>query len=567
MEQIKRCADDFTRQATKAQTNHLYALLRVRSRLPLCCMRKSGLRFNCVEFALQKDVSFATLAWACHGEIGKVELFELDVQTMAVWLAALKIRACPRRATEIVSRLVLLVEKGCRVEDAVHDSEGVKSIFWIMLEISYRCRNDVARDVFMECIVRLQVQAMDTLTSASMRPSLTYFLTGHGLPDHLGDLPDHETSGWTTALHESVKIASYRMVEALVLNEFQVNAFDAKGKTAYQYSGARLTQAGHEPRIDGTESYEVDRIAALLSQSTDSAWSPQVRHESQSNVELSLPIGWDRINSTDEQGNRKIRTSVTSKVPSTVTLYLDRHFGSITLKSPTFSFFTDQRLALGFRKVHLPGQTYYLDLLRFLQPPSSLSSRSRISEPTYSLAYYEREASDSDTRRTLNVKQSVQVLYFRLQLVLAVAYAAIASVAWSIRSVVLAVRRALTYLARCFCLVTERTIRYLSLPLSILSIFVLALVVPGQPINIYLGSVPAAFVARRFAWSFGMKLLVNLVALASLSNLGQTALVVFVGLDRSDPIFVDMVKMFINFIVVPFGNIHVEISVSKPSIF
>ncbi|KAJ4983987.1 hypothetical protein SVAN01_10542 [Stagonosporopsis vannaccii] len=535
VEQIKRYADDFARRATKAHANQLYALLR-------------------------NNVSFATLAWACHGEIGMAELSELDVQVLAVWLAELRNRACPRRATEIVSRLVLLVEKGCRIEDAVRGSDGVKSIFRIMLELAYRCRNDVARDVFMECIVRLQVQAMDNRTSGSMRPSLTYFLTGQGLPDHLGDMPDHETTGWTTALHESVKMASYRMVEALVLNEFQVNAFDAKGKIAYQYSSARLAQPGSEICIDGTESYEADRIAALLSQSADLDLSQQVQYEGQSNDDVSLPVGWDRVSLSKQQGDQTVCKPVASNTEAPVTLYLDRHFGSITLKRPTFSFFTDQRLALGFRRVHLPGQTYYLDLLRFLQPPSSLSSRSRISEPTYSLAYYEREASDSDTRRTLNLKQSVQVLYSRLQLVLAAMYAAVASVAWAVKSVALAVRHALTYLACYLRFVVKSTIRGLALPLSLLSNFVLVLIVPGQPINIYLGGVPVALVAHRFAWSFGVKLLINLVALASLSNLGQTALVVLVGLNRSDPILIDMAKMFINFIVVPFGNIHVEIS-------
>jgi hypothetical protein len=561
---MKRCAATLTRRATRAQKDQLYALLRVRSRLPLCCMRKSGLRFNCIEFALQKNVSFATLAWACHGEIGKTEISDMNIQTLAVWLAELKTRASPWRATEIVSRLVLLVEKGCRIENPVRDWEGGKSIFRIMLEISYRCRNDVARDVFMECIVRLQVQAMGTHTSVSMRPSLRYFLTGHGLPDHLGDMPDHETTGWTTALHESVRMSAYRMVEALVLNEFQVNAIDVKGKTAYSYSRAQLVDPGSRTRTDGTETYEADRIAALLGQNTDSAWSPQVRHQSQSNADVSLPLGWERVSLTDHQSKQALSESARSKTSFYVTLYMDRHFGSITLKSPTFSFFTDQRLALGFRQVHLPGQTYYLDLLRFLQPPSSLSSRSRISETTYSLAWYEQEAVNSDTRRTLNLKQSVQILYRKLQFASEAVYTPLVFVASAAKEVALTIWRGLTYLANCLCSFIKYTILGIALPLSKL---VLAFVVPGQPINIYLGCTLGAFVAHKFAWSFGIKLLVNLVGLASLCNLGQTALVVFVGLDRSDQILIDMAKMFINFIVVPFGNIHVEISVRRPSMY
>lgn len=528
-------------------------------------MRKSGLRFNCIEFALQKNVSFATLAWTCHGEIGEAEMSDMNIQTLAIFLAELKTRASPWRATEIVSRLVLLVEKGCRIEDRVRDWEGGKSIFRIMLELSYRFHNDVARDVFMECIVRLQVQAMDTHTAVSMRPSLKYFLTGHGLPDHLGTMPDHETTGWTTALHESVKTSAYRMVEALVLNEFQVNAVDVKGKTAYQYSRAQLLDPGSRTHTEGTETYEADRIAALLSQNTDSAWSPHVQDQSQSNTDVSLPLGWERVSLIDQQSKRALRKSARSKISSSTTdLYVDPHFGSITLKSPTFSFFTDQRLALGFRQVHLPDQTYYLDLLRFLQPPSSLSSRLRISETTFSPAWYEQEALDSDARRTLNLKQSVKIIYQKLQVASEAAHTALASVARAVKVVALTIRRGFAYLGSCLCSFSTQAVHGVVLPLSKL---VLVLVVPGQPINIYLGCTPVALVAHMFAWPFGIKLLINLVALASLCNLGQTALVVFMGLDRSDPILIDMVKMFINFIVVPFGNIHVEISVRGPSMY
>jgi hypothetical protein len=512
-EAITESADAFLASATESQSSRMYTLMRLRSQIPLCCMRKSGHLLNCVEFALQKDLSFPILAWSCHGETGMADVSETNNQILAVWLAGLDAPASTKTPADIVDRLVLLVEKGCRIEDPVRRSNQVRSIFRVMLEIS-QCEPETNR--FMDCIIQMQLREMHTDSSSTMRPSLRHFLTGKDLPDHLGPMPEDDTTGWTTALHECVRMGSYSMVEALVVKGFQVNAFDAQGRTAYQYISISGVSSEREVSKQGIKSYEPDRIEALLSQSSGPSWE---QHPPDKRVRGALPLGWDRVSLKDHR--HSVPDSANLKAPYPDVLYLDRHFKSVTIKPPSFSFFTDQRLALGFRKIHLPGQTYYLDLLRFLQPPTSLSYRPRISKPKFSPAWYEDEVGTGDTE----IEDSVAIL--RLKNVLH-GFKNVLQPSW---------------------------------------LFLIRVVMPGPPINIYLSCVPLALAAEKWSWPILIRLFVNLVALASLSNLSYTAMVFVLNTFIEQYAFRRTVmaglKLIAAMIISPISATPVESSVSE----
>jgi hypothetical protein len=404
VEELQSCLEavpkpDSSRQQSTSslQTlkDRIYTMFRLRSHVPLCCITRSGLLLNHLQLALEKDCNLATLAWACRGDVGQKELLNLDVETLLSWMIHQQNRKDAWKVTDIVMRLFLLLESGCNLESPVSTNTGTKSILRIILELVYSLKHEVAREMFVGCLIRLQLHALDQQRSLTMRPSLRYFLTGYGLPDRLGELPENETVGWTTVLHECVKVPMYNIVEALVLNGFEVSALDAHGETAFQCAITGVsTFKGHE-----RDSFELDRIIALLRQSSMALRTPGDMDDKRWRDTSALPNGWDTIHVQRyfrERSTLLSQNKPTGTVVHNQELYLDRHFGSITLQRPTFSFFSDQRLALGFRKVHLPGQTYYLDLLRFIRPPFSLPTRGQAVEWIFTDAWYEEEAKQSD---------------------------------------------------------------------------------------------------------------------------------------------------------------------------
>ncbi|KAH7348176.1 hypothetical protein BKA66DRAFT_305975 [Pyrenochaeta sp. MPI-SDFR-AT-0127] len=356
--------------ATNRSSPRSYALARLRSRIPYCCYQASyhGSE-DFVSLALQFPCDIDILAWLCKGEVGRHEVGSLDPHV--------KFQALEPGSAEIVERFILLAENGYRLDESRWDgvAERRQSLLDAMLCNVWASGLDALPIV--HCLSRLQRFAVDRRSSASMPPSLRYFLTGHGLPDTLGEVTQSDTTEfWTTALHECVSLRFYDAVEALVMGGFEVNCLNAEGKTALQtlFETTDLSE-------DNSHALDRDRIIALLKQRPAKVWHPEFIPSSKQH----LPMGWSQI---------KVRTDPLGA--DSHRMYQERHFGSLTFQRPTFSFFSDQRLALGFRKVSVPGQTYHLDLLRFITDPLVLPSRSKPIEWKYSDQYYAAEAAKSD---------------------------------------------------------------------------------------------------------------------------------------------------------------------------
>lgn len=367
--------------AIQGPSSQTYALARLRSRIPYCCYRASHLGpENLVSLALTHRCNNDVLAWLCRGEIGRSEVASLDAHS--------SYKTLQPGYESLVACVVLPAENGYRLDriDEIHFYElpsmrrsVLRSIIWSIWNSGLDALPVV------HCLSRLQRYAADSRSSGRMPPSLRYFLTGHGFPDAFGGVtPSKTTEFWTTALHECVDLRYYDAVEALVLGGFEVNGLDANGKTALQILFESIDDSN-----DDFANLNRDRIIALLQQRPAKVWHPEFIPSSSQQ----LPMGWSKI---------QVRVGPTAK--NTHTMYQERHFGSLTFQRPKFSFFSDQRLALGFRKVSVPGQTYYLDLLRFIIDPVDLPDRSKPIAWTYSYQWYAEEAARSDELELYTVR-------------------------------------------------------------------------------------------------------------------------------------------------------------------
>ncbi|KAF2183706.1 hypothetical protein K469DRAFT_206577 [Zopfia rhizophila CBS 207.26] len=371
--------------------DHTYALARICSRIPLCCFKHSAYDGNLVAQALQRDCNFSTLVWLCRGDVGNFQVSNLDVRTLTYWLSLVRPPQRTRtRSSDTLSRFILLCERGCRINRRVAGQQ--KSVLRVMLEVLGPRSQE--GEYFLQFLVQLQKYAAGPESAASMPHPLRYFLTGQGIPDHLGEPPMEETAEyWTTALHECVKIPYYAAVEALVFAGFEVNSLDGQARTASQYA-YELQPISRDDQRRKAILLEKDRILGLLRQHPTKVWEPGSLGDRSS--QTTLPLGWD-VHHIEGIYNDLV------PFPEDIEVFQDRHFGSVTLKKPRFSFFSDQRLALGFRKVNIPGQTYYMDLLRFIIRQSTLPDPAMPIEWIFLDTWYEEEAARNDAVHVIRV--------------------------------------------------------------------------------------------------------------------------------------------------------------------
>jgi serine/threonine protein kinase len=313
----------------------VYGWARMRSRFRLCCWQRSMAAFY-PSFRTSDIVDFSTLAWILRGDIGSYELACLS--PCARWGF---LRSCsPRDCTD---RMILLMESGCNIGERIgcgcHVGERLKlyTAFRMYLQ---RCRDG---DFDPPLAVMLCRYFKHIAEDQKQTDQVRFFLTGKGLPDRLNEGNDDEDDDGfsTTALHESVLESQYPVVEYLVRSGFVVNATNKDGKTAFQLAYER-SQMVRE--IEKSDILQNERILALLGQ-----------HQANSldidDLNSGLPLGWEQL----QLGP-----------PHSETLFHEKHFGSITFKTPTFSLLDSRRLALGFRRVENSGQTYLLDIVRFI---------------------------------------------------------------------------------------------------------------------------------------------------------------------------------------------------------
>ncbi|KAF1964384.1 hypothetical protein BU23DRAFT_63265 [Bimuria novae-zelandiae CBS 107.79] len=532
--------------------DRIYAMFRLRSRIPLCCLRHSGLTANHLQLAMEKDCCFAVLAWGFRGCIGIEESATISMDVLGAWISQQRRKHSDAwKVTNIVMRLLLLLESGCKLEYPLPTKAGPKSVLRIMLEMIYDLKHDTAREIFVDSLLRLQLVAIDQERSDSMRSSLRYFLTGTGISDCLGEPNESDAVGWTTMLHEAINIPMYNLVEAVVLNGFEISALDAQGQTAYQCIAALKRDLGSH----GNAALDLDRIEALLSQSSIATWTPVQTHAQDQRSTLALPMGWEVSTVSRKVYNRSARRRSKIITHQQRSAYISRHFNSLTLKRPTFSFFSDQRLALGFRKIHLPGQTYYLDLLRFIRPPFSLPSRDRTVNELFSDEWYEQEAKQSDNFHSKTLRHSLEARTRSLRdglravslIYQTIWFGSLDALYTTKRAIAVSVSHAMeAFKSRCegtrcgerfhsrMSLRGSNALRFFGRILRSLIGWTLAITFPRQSLNLFLGCVPLSLAANRLGLPNVAKVSLHLISLGASCSVSQTALLVFTILRKSE---------------------------------
>lgn len=345
--------------------DQFYALARLRSQFRWCCWSQSPAftdsdGFNVLDAALHQDVNQATIAWLCRGPIGAQEVRSLHASTTWQWIsrgvlgkglsASGVIRQKFRLPSDVVlNRLCLLIQHGFRFDHRVGDRGTDKTLFRLILEHVSQQPNHYSPG-FTATLCKYLVLLSE---SPHISSPFKYFLTGRGLPDQTGDISASDDCS-TTILHESVSASCHAAVVQVLLSNFKVNALNSQGETSAQlaFSVWKRHESGKDSlgrSVNASQLLEEERILRILEQSGSSnlnlGWPVSVQ---------TLPPGWENL------------------PVHNFTAFREKHTGSITFNPPVFSLFTDQRLAIGFRKIRsMSQQVYHLDLYRFLEPKNS----------------------------------------------------------------------------------------------------------------------------------------------------------------------------------------------------
>jgi serine/threonine protein kinase len=357
----------------------LYALARLRSRLPMCCWRQMVQPVHFIEFYMQGPHAFVTLAWLCRGEIGAWELNNPDYAE-SIMRSILKspqnfsyfaIRRDQLTTQQRSRYFLLFLEHGIRIEH-IGEPSGA-TIFLRFLHLSNQFAQSGYGDLSISdiCINFKRIAQKQCIQS-----STRFYMTG-ALPNR-----EESTTGyWTTALHDSVIAGNYTAVEILVRSGFVVNALNGENKTALylalQQQRDQEKQRLSHPGQQQSESTELYRIIALLRQ--NSAYG--LRMTALAFEGKDMPMGWEQ---------RSLFPTSSSKP---IIIYHDILSHSLTFRQPTFSLYEDRRLALGSRRFSASGQTYYLDLLRFISPANvnNIAEQLVSDIETYDDSWFQRE--------------------------------------------------------------------------------------------------------------------------------------------------------------------------------
>lgn len=339
-----------------------YALARLRARLRWCCWSRSAAftssgGFNVLDATLHQFVNQKTIAWLCRGPIGAQEVRSLRPLTTWEWISqgvfgrglygtGIEGRNHTLLSDVVLERLCLLIQHGFRFDHHISDRGTKKTLFRLILEHVPQYPGRYS-PVFIATICKYLVLLSE---SPHISAPYRYFLTGRGLSDQTGEIPASDDYS-TTILHESVLARSHTAVVQVLLSNFKVNALNSQGHTSAQLAFSIWKHHEHGKDslgriVDPSQLLEEERILRILEQSE----LPELYPKRNVSVQT-LPPGWETFPVHKFIGFR------------------EKHTGSITFIPPTFSLFTDQRLALGFRKIRsMSQQVYHLDLFRFLEP-------------------------------------------------------------------------------------------------------------------------------------------------------------------------------------------------------
>ena len=362
----------------------LYSLARIRSRLGLCCWQKvnHGREVNIIDAVIRGKHEFETLAWLCRGPIGRHEVQQRSHDRGLRWQctyerpASFDFRHIRRRSLNAyarVDRFLLLLENGGHLEDEVAPQGGTVFLHFL------RTLTELGKAGYGDHRISLVCRRFKHLAQQPQTaPQTRYYMTGE-LPENLDNINDFST----TALHDSVLALHYSAVEQLVRMGFVVNALSDKKVTALQ-----IAMQIHSKNAS-TDSV---RILGLLKQST----KHPVHIAPLGSDPSSVPLGWElRSFDVSDRGG-----------PKKLDYFYESFTSSHTFTRPRFSLFEDRRLALGYRRILGNGQTYYLDLVRFINPEQSESKGESASDRQYVFDddWYRNEPARSEEERS-NVEQ------------------------------------------------------------------------------------------------------------------------------------------------------------------
>jgi serine/threonine protein kinase len=345
-----------------------YALARLRSRFPICCWAKirKGQLNNMIDRYVQDTHDFVVLAWLCRGDIGASELHDEKHMESIFRLVCAKphsfgyrfIRNDQLSIQQRVARFLLLLEHGARIE-TVLNPDG-ETVFLRFLRLSAEFSKNGYGDLSVKDIC---ISFKRLVKSKHIMTSTRFYVTGE-----LPELAEDTTGCTNTALHDAVLAENYSAVESLVRSGFFINALNRENRPAL-YVALHKQQQQLQPslstiskiqkvqrRMDNNSLY---RIIALLQQNTASSIDINLLPLKSSGI----PLGWEKqeLNSLGQSQEPQ------GPIPS---FFYDVLSASSTFKQPRFSLYEDRRLALGARKFSASGQSYYLDLLRFISPSS-----------------------------------------------------------------------------------------------------------------------------------------------------------------------------------------------------
>ena len=309
----------------------IYALARLRARLPLCCWGSEENESTALSKAFARNSDLQTLAWLCNGPVGQEEFKRCSLK--ALW-SSICTNELPQ--SQMVERILLLLYMGAGVDDQISEEAPLTAFGQILLSTScVSNRDSVQSNLAMNICQHFQRTAAQRVS-----PQARFFMTGQ-LPDE--DDIDRDYHFSTSALHEAIAACCYDAVHYLLSSQFPVHILDQQGQSPYQLSKA-LAQGLRDGDPLMTERL---RIVDLL------------RNSTQADERLDLPVGW----TAKELGSGGF-------------VYKELHTNSITFKVPRFSLFGERRLLLGYKNISGLGNSYIVDLVRFI------SSDHATSEPT-----------------------------------------------------------------------------------------------------------------------------------------------------------------------------------------
>lgn len=340
--------------------NIIYAIARLRSRfslsiwdcgvVPDAAKRDSSLQIptdrsirsnehrtvepNYVVRALELNLDLQTLAWLCRGPVGRREITSSGKD--ALWRTTYEDTGSSTSRARRIEKIALLLQMGANAEDRVSDASPVTAFGRIL-------RNVVTEGIQGSERYAITMSVCREFRRAAMQsgsPQSRHFFTGE-LPDE-SDL-DADGAFFTTALHEAISAYNLFAVQYLLYVHFPIYVQDRQGQTPLQLAES---MARSEVKEDDQPSKV---LRGKLSEESRAIFDTIKRTTSTDPDRWDLPLGWTAKN-----------------LASGRYVYEELYTHSITFKPPTFGLWQERRLTLGFKRLSSLGQSFLIDLVRFI---------------------------------------------------------------------------------------------------------------------------------------------------------------------------------------------------------